>query len=173
MSKIFKSKEGVTILEGLVAMGVLAMVAVGVLGVVLSISRKSNQPDIREEMAYAVEQAYHDLQLYTSTDPNSPLPAGSGIPCMCSADPCHEGDPDAMHPLAVTSEERPIDCRLPSLCDGAKSSFSYRVMSSDNFPNPSQLQQFPAGGATPSLENWSQIRNLSVNFSITCNGYKL
>ena len=47
-----KNKKGVTILEGLIALGLLAAVSVGIFGVLLSLSRKSYEPDIREEMLW-------------------------------------------------------------------------------------------------------------------------
>ena len=49
MKKILKSKKGVTILEGLIALALLALVATGTFAVLLSSSRKSSQPDIRED----------------------------------------------------------------------------------------------------------------------------
>ena len=55
MKKLLKSKKGVTILEGLIALLLLAMISVGTFGVLLSTSRKSAQPDIREEMMKLLE----------------------------------------------------------------------------------------------------------------------
>ncbi|MBR4682333.1 MAG: hypothetical protein IKP06_03405 [Elusimicrobiaceae bacterium] len=65
MHFIFKNKKGVTILEGLIALGILAMVSVGIFGVLLSISRKSTDTDVREEMVLAVSRATDALQLYS------------------------------------------------------------------------------------------------------------
>ena len=57
MKRILSKKTGVTILEGLIALGLLALVAAGTFGVLLSVSRKAGSPDIRESMILAVERA--------------------------------------------------------------------------------------------------------------------
>lgn len=64
MKHLLKNKKGVTILEGLIALTLLAVVATGTFAVLLSASRKSTAPDIREEMAYAVDKAHNLLQGY-------------------------------------------------------------------------------------------------------------
>ena len=64
MKHLLKNKKGVTILEGLIALTLLAVVATGTFAVLLSASRKSSAPDIREEMAYAVDKAHNLLQGY-------------------------------------------------------------------------------------------------------------
>lgn len=159
--QLFKNKKGVTILEGLVAMGILAMVAVGVFGVVLSISRKSTQPDIREEMVYAVEQAYRDLQMYTSTDPTYPL-SPTDPPCICEQTGCSE-----KNPLFADADPRDISCRLPHLCDPNQSSFTYTVQSQDTFPYTGLSLNESNNMVTAGLNRYT------INFSITCNGFKL
>ena len=62
MWTILKNKKGVTLLEGMIAILLLAVVTVGTFGVVLSSSRKVSQPDIREEMVLAAEQMHHFVQ---------------------------------------------------------------------------------------------------------------
>jgi len=61
------NKKGVTILEGLIALLLLAMIAMGTFGVLLSSSRKSSTPDLREDMMYSMERAYHALQAFSPT----------------------------------------------------------------------------------------------------------
>ena len=75
--KILKNRKGVTLLEGLIALVLLAMVTTGTFAVLLSTSRRSAQPDIREEMTFAVERAMNKLQ--TSTE--------NGLPAQKSL--CH------------------------------------------------------------------------------------
>lgn len=58
------NKKGVTLLEGLIALALLAMVAVGTFSVLLSSSRKSSGPDKYEEMLLAVERVHHGLQVF-------------------------------------------------------------------------------------------------------------
>ena len=69
MFAILKNKKGVTLLEGMIAILLLSVVTLGTFGVVLSSSRKVSQPDIREEMILAVEQAHHFLQGASPTMP--------------------------------------------------------------------------------------------------------
>ena len=66
LKRVLTKKKGVTILEGLIALGLLALVAAGTFGVLLSVARKSGAPDIREEMVLAVERANDQLQMYSS-----------------------------------------------------------------------------------------------------------
>lgn len=64
MKNIFTNRKGVTVLEGLIALGLLALVATGTFSVLLSVSRKGTNPDMREEMIYAIEKANNLLQGY-------------------------------------------------------------------------------------------------------------
>ena len=66
LKRIFRKRKGVTILEGLISLGLLALVASGTFGVLLSISRQASSPDIREEMVWAVERAHEQLQMYAA-----------------------------------------------------------------------------------------------------------
>ena len=65
MKQLLKSKAGVTVLEGIIALGLLALVAGGAFGVLLAASRQTSQPDVREEMVFAVEKVKNLLQMYT------------------------------------------------------------------------------------------------------------
>ena len=70
------NKKGVTLLEGLIALALLAMVAVGTFSVLLSSSRKSSGPDKAEEMLLAIERAHHGLQVFNPAMVNTYIPLG-------------------------------------------------------------------------------------------------
>lgn len=154
MNRFLKNKKGVTILEGLIALGLLAMVAGGTFGVLLSVSRKASQPDIREEMVLAVERANEQLQMYA--DPGTDE---DDVPSEWRKGLCGESSSFA----AVLSGEHNIKCMLPAICDLGESSFSYKV----------------ANGALGSYSTVS-ARQVStpaapktISFTITCNGFTL
>lgn len=60
---ILKNKKGVTLLEGLIALALLAIVATGTFSVLLSASRKTSSPDMREELVFAVEKPTNNCSL--------------------------------------------------------------------------------------------------------------
>ena len=60
---ILQNRKGVTLLEGLIALALLAMIVVGTFGVLLSSSRKTTAPDKREEMVLAAERIRHGMQI--------------------------------------------------------------------------------------------------------------
>lgn len=154
MNRLLKNKKGVTILEGLIALGLLALVAGGTFGVLLSVSRKSSQPDIREEMLLAVERANEQLQMYTNGDTtNLPPEYQNGL--------CCNGD------VTLATGTHLIDCMLPAICDpdSLKSHFSYtvasRTITADGFPEDTTYR----AAELPDTKE--------ITFNITCNGFTL
>ena len=148
--KLLKSKAGVTVLEGIIALGLLAVVTAGAFGVLLSAARKSTQPDMREEMVMAVEKAKDMLQMYVnpagySASPDSTVLYPTGL---CGGDAT---------PLRVGTHN--IKCTLPPICDKATSSFSYTVAEKG--------MPFTVEG------EGDNVKLLSISFSISCNGYEL
>ena len=144
MKRLLKSKAGVTVLEGVIALGLLALVTAGAFGVLLSASRQTTQPDVQEEMSWAVEKAntlLHAYAMYLGEDDDlrnmrNHLPEGlqNGL-CGGDASPMSEG-------------EHEIKCLLPPLCDRQQSEFTYKVGQIDT-------DQY------------------NITYEITCNGYTL
>jgi len=67
--KILNDK-GLTIAEAVIAMVLLAVVTVGIYGVIMASLRAGRVPDTKEDMAYAVEQASAKIKtLITNSDP--------------------------------------------------------------------------------------------------------
>ncbi len=155
MKKILTSKAGVTILEGVIALGLLALVAGGAFGVLLSASRQNTQPDIREEMAWAVEQAHDKLKAYIGVED---VGESAALPENLREGLC--GGDSA--PLAATNEPHNISCLLPPICDASSSSFTYDVENSFIVPSDK---------AEGTLDRF--LRSHEITFSIQCNGYKL
>ena len=62
MFTILKNRKGVTLLEGMIAMLILAVVTVGTFGVVLSSTRNASQPNFREDSMLALEQIHNFAQ---------------------------------------------------------------------------------------------------------------
>lgn len=162
---LFKSKKGVTILEGLIALGLLAVVSVGVFGVLLSVSRKSPETDIREEMLWAVERAQKGLQLYTVTyvqlDSTFPYPLG-----LCG------GDNNPMN----TDGTHDIACMLPAVCDRNNSTFTYKVSYvNEGTGNGGLLTKLTSQDreAPVPYDLAEQYSRYEVRFNITCNGFTL
>lgn len=158
MNRFLKNKKGVTILEGLIALGLLAMVAGGTFGVLLSVSRKASQPDIREEMVLAVERANEQLQMYTGKFSNGDSHT-SGL-CDCSYYPSDRCKNDNK---PLDNGEHPIKCMLPAICDLGKSSFSYKV---ENGALGSYSTVSARQVSTPAAPK-------KISFTITCNGFTL
>lgn len=154
MNRLLKNKKGVTILEGLIALGLLALVAGGTFGVLLSVSRKSSQPDIREEMLLAVERAHEQLQMYTSGDTtNLPPEYQNGL--------CNNGD------TSLSPGKHYIECMLPAICDpnNNKSEFFYEVTF-----RPVNVAGFPTAN-TYRVSSFESAK--TITFNITCNGFTL
>lgn len=143
MKKRLLNKAGVTVLEGVIALGLLALVMAGAFGVLLSSSRQTNQSDIREETVLAVERAKELLKAYVGVD-NATRPP---VPTDLRGGVCTN---DLIHPLAIGTEQS-LDCLLPPICDRHhynESSFTYTV------------------------DEGSDGR-LNVTFSIICRGYQI
>ena len=156
MNRLLKNKKGVTILEGLIALGLLALVAGGTFGVLLSVSRKSSQPDIREEMLLAVERANEQLQMYASGISSSDLPEeyNDGL--------CNNRD------TSLSSGAHDINCMLPAICDpNNQSGFSYTV--AYKTLNPAG---FPTNN-TYRMTGFNNTQTREITFDITCNGFTL
>lgn len=151
MNCFLKNKKGVTILEGLIALGLLALVAGGTFGVLLSVSRKSSQPDIREEMVLAVERANEQLQMYTGDFSQG----ASHTKGLCGND---------NNPLS-TDQSHVINCMLPAICDQNNSFFYYEV-SNVSFSNPLSAAYYVGAPTVPA-------ERAVVTFNITCNGFTL
>lgn len=159
MKKLLANKKGVTLLEGLIALLLLAVVATGTFAVMLSTSRKSTGPDIREEMTLAVEKASYLLQTYLYA-PASTLDETlqSNMENGLCRDPLNPDD----NPLAVGIH--PINCLLPPVCDvNNNSSFSYVV----------SLKLFPDQSRGHGRDYSVNLKGYTVRFDITCNGYSL
>ena len=179
MKKILKSKKGVTILEGLIALALLALVATGTFAVLLSASRTSSQPDIREEMALAVEKAAQKLQVYVYPDGFDPDDV-DGISTAVTKGLC--GTQDALYVLEEGKHN--IDCLLPPICDANKSSFTYTVeelttglpkTTSSAMPmrTSDQMQKKDPDGNNVGEEDIDGEYARTVTFEITCNGFTL
>lgn len=165
--KILKNRKGVTLLEGLIALVLLAMVTTGTFAVLLSTSRRSAQPDIREEMTFAVERAMNKLQTYvfTTKDDSGDKIKLSTVPEEIQNGLCSTDD----DPLAAGDHN--ISCMLPPICDNNNSSFKYTVsiVSSTSKLGIYRLSLYDIGSAS----GLSLAEPYSINFDITCNGYKL
>lgn len=162
IKRLLNNKTGVTILEGLIALGLLALVAGGTFGVLLSVSRKSSQPDIREEMLLAVERANEQLQVYTlDTTPDDGMfkyglcGYSGAVPLVTDSAPLDSG----------THE---IPCLLPAICDPdpEKSSFEYSVTSGSSI----NVSGFPTAPAYRAVELKAPTK---ITFDIKCNGFTL
>lgn len=161
MMKFLNTKKGVTALEGIIALGLLAVVMAGAFGVLLSASRKSSQPDMREEMVMAVEKAKDMLQMYVnpagySTSPDSTVSYPTGL---C---PDENGNTTPLK----GGETHYIKCMLPPICDKTsnQSDFYYQVEDASS-PSFRLVGADIEGGIDSSLK--------TITFTIKCNGYEL
>lgn len=161
IKRLLKKKTGVTILEGLIALGLLALVAGGTFGVLLSVSRKTSQPDIREEMLLAIERASEQLQMYTYSSADT-----AKIPDEFQKGLCGESSSFS----SVLSGRHNISCMLPAICDRDNSSFYYE-MGSATMDNP--LKGLGAAYSSASTDVSSYLTRKAVSFEITCNGFTL
>ena len=166
MKHIFKNKWGVTLLEGVIALGLLSLAVAATFGVLLSVSRKSSRPDIQEEMLWAVERAREGLQMYVGQPEDissTSLPQG-----LCANATSAITDTT---PLAVGDHQ--ITCLLPAICDRATSSFAYTV----SVDGSSTLINSDIVTATSGI--WADnvlsdhYTGKSISFQITCGGFTL
>lgn len=181
--KILTNKKGVTLLEGLIALLLLALVATGTFGVLLSTSRKSSEPDIREEMALAIERAQQMLQVYVTShdDTASADDVGDDIGCgyayTLSSGLCKNDSSGGVFKYPLSSGHHNIDCLLPPICDRNNSEFYYQVSTvSDGAVRPRNADLAKMKGANANLatgNNVSSSEEIRVFFKISCNGYTL
>ncbi len=169
MRKILKSKKGVSLLEGLIALLLLAIVATGTFGVLLSTSRKSSAPDIREEMALAVEKAQQMLQVYVYPFDASQAEIHDDIGSIYSGNflggLCGEEDESRLQ-TPLDNGRHDIDCLLPPMCDPNNSEFYYTVARTTNTGFRKNMRDNDAADTSSADE-------IKVTFSISCNGYNL
>ena len=185
IKKFLKNKKGVTLLESLIALLLLAVVATGTFAVLLSTSRKSLGPDIREEMALAIEKASDMLQgAVVSLDSDVPN-YGSGF--NYQKGPCGLA---SSHALSSGSHNNELNCLLPPICDPSHSHFSYEISSgtdsssnlwsynstydrSDRLErttsNSTTADQFSTGLTTGATKK----NGVKIIFDIECNGFTL
>ncbi|MDR0292404.1 MAG: hypothetical protein LBI01_06605 [Elusimicrobium sp.] len=62
------NKKGLTIAEAVISMVLLAVITVGIYGVIMASVRSGRKPDIKEEMAYAIEQASAKFKALVQND---------------------------------------------------------------------------------------------------------
>lgn len=170
LKRVLTKKKGVTILEGLIALGLLALVAAGTFGVLLSVARKSGAPDIREEMVLAVERANDQLQMYSSgivsgmTNSKLYEQYANGM-CGGSLIPAEVQVLDSS-PMSIGSHN--IKCMLPPLCDYSNSTFTYTVreasFTTHNYGGSNMVTDYASAFPT---------KGRQVTFNITCNGFTL
>lgn len=176
MKKFLANKKGVTVLEGLIAMTLLALVATGTFGVLLSVSRKSAQPDLREEMALAIDKAAQKLQAYVF-----PSGMGSNLEALNSNLAGGVCGTESSIDTVLSIGEHNINCLLPPICDGNSSSFTYTVSrGAQGLPNQAsnlraldRLKQRDASGEATSTQDINGQFVWQITFNITCNGFTL
>ncbi len=166
MKKLLQSKAGVTVLEGVIALGLLAVITAGSFGVLLSVSRQATQPDMREEMALAVEKANDQLKamlLFADADlqtmakdylPDSFSDTSHSIYALCP------DNSSETNPLQVGTDIS-IECLLPPICDPNSSEFSYKIVSTGS--------DLPTGMSTEDITPTLY----QITYNISCNGYRL
>lgn len=170
LKRVLTKKKGVTILEGLIALGLLALVAAGTFGVLLSVARKSGAPDIREEMVLAVERANDQLQMYSSgivsgmTNSKLYEQYANGM-CGGSLIPAQVKVSDSS-PMSLGSHN--IKCMLPSLCDYSNSTFTYTVREASF-----TTHNYGASNMVTDYASAFPTKGRQVTFNITCNGFTL
>lgn len=157
MKRIFLNKKGVTLLESLIALMLLAIVATGTFGVLLSVTRTSATPDIREEMTMAIEKA--DEKLHAAYADH--LAGDDSMKGLCY-DPSIPSSVDN-NPWVGTGHN--LNCLLPDICDMAHSGFSYSIKTNVE----------PFGSVTSDGgDTFQEAPNAAtISYSIKCNGFKL
>ncbi len=171
LKRVLTKKKGVTILEGLIALGLLALVAAGTFGVLLSVARKSGAPDIREEMVLAVERANDQLQMYASgmvtgmSDSKLYEQYANGM-CGGSLIPSDVRVTDSS-PMSSSSPHN-IKCMLPPLCDYSNSSFTYTVVESSF-----TTHTYGTANMVTDYASAFPTKGRQITFNITCNGFTL
>ena len=176
VKSFLSKKKGVTLLEGVIAIALLALVASGTFGVLLSVSRKSDQPDRREDMIYAIDSLNDLLKsaaFYMQDD-------ASIIPDYLANALCFgSGHTDAKKPLKV-GVSHDVKCLLPPSCDRSQSSFSYEVtrpnvnlsLGLDSDPKANLMDKNVVSDYNPHTSS-NSIHSFRIKYDITCNGYSL
>lgn len=176
MKRILKSKKGLSLLEGLIALMLLALVATGAFTVLLSTSRKTSEPDIREEMALAVEKAQQMLQIYVYPDTDfSELETDIGSHTVNFSQGLCGTETEG---VALDVGTHGISCLLPPVCDEANSSFVYmvsEVAGAGQRPRHYDMakQKYADGTSSSTTPNMGSNTERKVEFTIVCNGYTL
>lgn len=181
LKRIFRKRKGVTILEGLISLGLLALVASGTFGVLLSISRQASSPDIREEMVWAVERAHEQLQMYAAE-----IESAGGVEFSLANGLCGNANVNRVvdsNPLSTTTTPHDIKCMLPAICDASNSSFTYSVTSNtvsvaersyaNSYTTTSAYGYEMVGMVAGGSAGASTAPVRKIEFSITCNGFTL
>ena len=167
MNVYFKNKLGITLLEGLIALGLLSLAATATFGVLLSVSRKSSRSDIREEMLWAVERAHERLQMYNGLSDTEVQSMPSAQQGLCGAESPYR------HPLA-TGSSHDIACMLPPLCDLQRdSSFAYTVTLEDMQSVQHALFNPQEGSEAVAAVSGPLFQRKHIAFDIRCNGFTL
>ncbi len=160
MKRLLTSKAGVTVLEGIIALGLLALVTGGAFAVLLSASRQTSQPDVQEEMSWAVEKVNKLLRIYPMylSEDDATRAMRSLVPPDLANGLCG-GDLSPM-----STGEHDVACMLPPLCDKNNSSFTYTVTQVDH---REQVTKYNDWNSIPDYSRYT------ITYDITCNGYKL
>jgi len=172
IKQFLSKKAGVTLLEGLIAIALLALVAGGTFGVLLSVSRTTDQPDRREDMIYAVEQVNQLLKAnigQTSSLTETEYNYLKNLLCYGSPD-------NNTTPFAVGGHS--IKCLLPPSCDRSSSAFSYTITTDSQNVNLSNTglpaSYFETNNvASPENSGNGQVQKYKISYYIECNGYTL
>lgn len=168
MKRIFKNKLGITLLEGLIALGLLSLAATATFGVLLSTSRKSSRSDIHEEMLLAVERAHERLQMYNGLSDTELGNLPNQYKGLCGR---ADGTNTDSNPLGAGTHT--ITCMLPPLCDLQRdSSFSYTVKLEDMQAVQHALFDPYAENAVANVST-PLFQRKNIQFDIKCNGFTL
>ncbi len=181
MKRILRSKAGVTVLEGVIALGLLALVAAGSFGVLLSASRQDSMPDIREEMSYAVEKANDLLKVYLQASQTGEV-GRNYLPSTLAQGLCgNDATPLAVNNPGNSNDVHRINCLLPPICDkNNHSSFSYTVAvrgAQAGKLSPKSREGTPSTYGTPAYGEEYSMNSVGsgyqISYKIYCNGYEL
>ena len=179
-------------MEGVIALGLLALVTAGAFGVLLSAARQGSEPDLREEMALAVGKVNDLLKMYQEAQIGGiargyvPETFDSGL-CGHSEDEDYRvADNNLDGPLGVGKHT--INCMLPPICDRSNgSTFVYEVMGPTQLSSNSRLKwsdlegdRNSGGGTHPygnddyyTMAPAESANVLEIRYTIRCNGYEL
>lgn len=175
MKRILQNQAGVTVLEGVIALGLLALITAGAFGVLLSASRQSSSPDVREDLSYTAENVSDLLKVYVGAQDGEPgyvhLP--DDLKCgLCGRDAQNNCDST---PLAEGYHY--VNCQLPPACDPNNDSVlryqvrrnvSGAVLNEDaGRLNREQTQEPDVTAGELSLTGYQ------LKFFMRCNGYEL